>query len=113
RKNSNCCYFLPVAKPAYRINKYKHPRLKYVVRSKISVKWQRKLFETKPEAKTYAQQKEIELLNQGREGVQFPSWLRVEAQQGQERLQPHGKTISDAVDFYVRHLETTQRSAKV
>jgi len=102
-----------VAKPAYRINKYKHPRLKYVVRSKISGKWQRKFFETKPEAKTYAQQKEIELLNQGREGVQFPSWLRVEAQQGQERLQPHGKTISDAVDFYVRHLETTQRSAKV
>jgi len=92
---------------------YKHPRLKYVVRSKISGKWERKFFETKAEAETYAQQKEIELLNQGREGVQFPSWLRIQAQQGQERLQPHGKTISDAVEFYVKHLEATQRSANV
>jgi len=102
-----------VAKPAYRIKKYKHPRLKYVVRSKISGKWERKFFETKAEAETYAQQKEIELLNHGREGVQFPSWLRIQAQQGQERLQPHGKTISDAVEFYLNHLEATQRSAKV
>jgi len=102
-----------VPKPAYRIKKYKHPRLKYVVRSKISGKWERKFFETKAEAETYTQQKEIELLNQGREGVQFPSWLRIQAQQGQERLQSHGKTISDAVEFYVKHLETTQRSAKV
>ena len=102
-----------MAKPAYRIKKYKHPRLKYVVRSKISGKWQRKFFKTKAEAETYAQQKEIELLNQGREGVQFPSWLRILAQQAQERLQPHGKTISDAVEFYVKHLEATQRSAKV
>src|SRR5438132_5027330 len=102
-----------MAQPAYRVKGYKHPRLKYVVRSKISGKWERKFFETKAEAETYAQQKEVELLNQGREGVQFPSWLRMEAQQGQEQLQPHGKTISDAVDFYVRHLEATQRSAKV
>jgi hypothetical protein len=102
-----------VAKPAYRIKKYKHPRLKYVVRSKISGKWERKFFETKAEAQTYVEQKEIELLNQGREGVQFPSWLRIQAQQGHERLQSHGKTISDAVEFYVKHLEATQRSAKV
>jgi integrase len=102
-----------VAKPAYRIKKYKHPRLKYVVRSKISDKWERKFFETKVEAQTYVEQKEIELLNQGREGVQFPTWLRIQAQQAQERLQPHGKTISDAVDFYVKHLDATQRSAKV
>ena len=102
-----------MGKPAYRIKKYKHPRLKYVVRSKISGRWERKFFETKAEAQTYVQQKDVELLNQGREAVQFPSWLRIEAQQGQERLQPHGKTILDAVDFYVRHLEATQRSAKV
>jgi integrase len=102
-----------VAKAAYRIKKYKHPRLKYVVRSKISGKWERKFFENKAEAETYVQQKEIELLNQGREAVQFPSWLRIQAQQGQERLQSHGKTISDAVDFYVKHLDATQRSAKV
>jgi integrase len=100
-------------KPAYRIKAYKHPRLKYVVRSKIGGKWERKFFWTKGEAQTYVEQKEIELLNQGREGVQFPTRLRVAAQQGQERLQPYEKTISDAVDFYVQHLEATQKSAKV
>jgi hypothetical protein len=112
-KIATVAIFWPVAKPTYRIKKYKHPRLKYVVRSKIGGKWERKFFETKAEAQTYVQQKEIELLNQGREAVQFPSWLRIAAQQGQERLQPHGKTISAAVDFYVQHLEATQRSAKV
>jgi hypothetical protein len=102
-----------MAKTAYRIKKYKHPHLKYVVRSKISGKWERKFFETKAEAETYVEQKEIELLNQGKEGVQFPSWLRIQAQQAQQQLQPHGKSILDAVDFYVRHLEATHRSAKV
>lgn len=102
-----------MAKPAYRLKKYKHPRLKYVVRSKITGRWERKFFETKAEAETYVQQKEIELLNQGREGVQFPSWLRIQAQQAHERLQPLGKTISDAVDFYVKHLEATERSVPV
>lgn len=87
--------------------------MKYLVRSKISGKWQRKFFETKIEAETYAKQKEIELLNQGREAAQFPSWLRIQAQQGHERLQPHGKTISDAIEFFVSHLEATQRSATV
>ena len=83
------------------------------MRSKISGRWERKFFETKAEAQTYVQQKEIELLNQGREAVQFPSWLRIAAQQGHERLQPYGKTVSDAVDFYLQHLEAAQKSAKV
>src|SRR5215813_8973057 len=102
-----------MAKRQFRVKRYKHPRLKFVVRSKITGKWERRFFQTKAEAQTYVQQKEIELLNQGREAVQFPSWLRIQAQQGQERLDPHGKTISDAVEFYVKHLEATQKSAKV
>src|ERR1700760_2157649 len=101
-----------MGKPAYRIKKYKHAHLKYVVRSKISGRWERKFFETKSEAETYVEQKEIELLNQGKEGVQFPSRLRVHAQQAQERLQPHGKTILDAVEFYLKHLRSAQHSVK-
>ncbi len=99
-----------MAKSAYTLKAYKHPRLKWVVRSKISEKWERRFFETKEAAQTYAEQKEIELLNQGREGVQFPTWLRTMAQRAQDRLQPHGKTIADATEFYVQHLENTQKS---
>jgi hypothetical protein len=60
----------------YRIKPYKHPRLKFVVRSKISGRWERKFFVTKGEAQTYVSLKEAELPNQGREGATFSSALR-------------------------------------
>src|SRR5215831_8687246 len=92
-------------RPHYRVKKYKHPRLKWVVRSKLSGRWERKFFETKGDADTYVQLKENELLNQGKEGATFPTALRVEAQLGNERLRPFGKTLTNAVDHYVRYLE--------
>jgi integrase len=100
-------------KPAFRIKPYKHPWLKFVVRSKLSGKWERKFFRTKAEAQTHVRLKEVELLNQGKEGATFPSSLRVMAQHGDEKLRPFGKTISHAVDFYVNHLEATRRSVPV
>lgn len=98
-------------KPAFRIKRYKHRRLKFVVRTKINGMWERKFFQTKGEAETYVQLRETELLNQGKEGVAFPSWLRVMAERENERLKPFGKTLANAVDFYVTHLESIQKSA--
>ena len=94
----------------FRIKPYKHPRLKFVVRSKVNGKWVRKYFPTKVEAKTYCDQRNMEVKNQGRESVEFPSWLRVMAQKSNERLAQHGKTIDDAVSFYVQHLAKLKRS---
>ncbi len=102
-----------MAKSEFRIKAYKHSRLKFVVRSKLSGKWQRKFFATKTEAQTFVRLKEVELLNQGREGVTFPTALRVMAQDESERLKPFGKTLSDAVDFYLRHLEATAKSVPI
>jgi integrase len=99
-----------MGKPPFRIKPYKHPRLKFVVRSKITAKWERKFFGTKSEAQTYVRLKETELLNQGKEGVTFSSALRVMAQEADDRLRPYGRKISDAVDFYIKHLEATTRS---
>lgn len=99
-----------MAKPVFRIKPYKHPRLKFVVRSKISGKWERKFFTSKAQAQTYVDLKEIELLNQGKEGATFPSSLRVMAQRESDRLQHFGKTLTDAADFYLSHLEATSRS---
>jgi integrase len=98
-------------KANYRIKAYKHPRLKFVVRTKINGTWERKFFPTKGEAQTYVQLKDTELLNQGKEAVGFPSSLRVMAQQAHERLQQFEKTITDAVNFYITHLESIQKSA--
>ena len=100
-------------KNAYRIAPYAHDRLKWVVRGKENGKYVRKYFEKKAEAETFAQIKNTELLNQGTEGASFPTWLRVMAQRQQDRLQPYGKTLADAVDFYLKHLEATTRSVSI
>jgi hypothetical protein len=98
-------------KNGFRVKAYKHPRLKFVVRGKVAGKWQRKYFETKGEATTYAQKQNTLLLNEGRRGVEFPSWLRLSAERAYETLLPWGKTIEDAIHFYVSHLERTKKSA--
>jgi integrase len=99
-----------MSKPHFRIKRCKHPAYKFVVRDKLTGKWRRKFFTTESEAKTYVHLKNIELLNEGRDGVTFSSGLRVMAQHGADKLKPFGKTLSDAVDFYVKHLEATTRS---
>src|SRR5215831_15494569 len=105
-----------MAKKHFRIKKYKdrnRPKLKFVVRSNVTGKWERRFFETESEAKTYAAQQEIELLNQGKEGMTFPTELRVMAQRLSEQLQPYGKTIADAGQFYLKHLESEKGSVPV
>src|SRR6516225_2601237 len=102
-----------MARRNFRIKPYKHPILKFVVRSNVTGKWERRFFRTKAEAQTYAAQKEIELLNQGSEGLAFPTELRVMAQRAARQLAQYKKTISDAAQFYVRHLEATTRSVPI
>src|SRR5262249_7507384 len=102
-----------MAKRQFRVKRYKHPRLKFVVRSKITGKWERRFFQTRAEAETYAQQKEIELLNQGTEGMEFPTDLRIMAQQAAKQLAEYKKTIADAANFYLKQLAATERSVKV
>lgn len=97
-------------KKGYTVKSYAHPRLKWVVRGKERGKYARKFFETKLEAETYAQQKNTELLNLGLEGAEFPLELRVMAQEAAKDLEPYGKTIRDAKDFYIQHLMQLKRS---
>src|SRR5205085_9428638 len=98
-------------KSGFRVKSYKHDRLKFVVRGKVAGKWERRYFATKGEAATYAQQQNTLLLNEGRNGMEFPSWLRLSAQRAYETLLPWGKTIEDALHFYVHYLEKAKTSA--
>ena len=100
-------------KAGFRVTRYAHPKLKFVVRGKVDGKWVRKYFKKQDEATTYCQIKNTELLNQGREAVEFPSWLRVMAYKAHRQLEPLGKTIDDAVDFYLKHLTAIKKSASV
>ena len=100
-------------KTGFRVKAYAHPKLKFVVRGKVAGKWQRRYFETRGEANTYAQQQNTRLLNEGRNGIEFPEWLRLSAQRAYESLVPFKKTLEDAVAHYVAHLERTTRSVPI
>src|SRR5450432_1266224 len=102
-----------MSKKTFRVSPYPHPRLKFVVASHIDGRRERKFFATKKEAETYAQIKEIELLNQGKEGATFPTELRILAQRADSILQPFGKTVLDAAEFYAKHLRSISGSRKV
>lgn len=102
-----------MGKPSFQINRYAHPRLKFVVSSHLEGRRQRKFFETKREAETYVELKKVELLNQGVEGATFSTELRVLAQRADTILKPFGKTVLDAAEFYAQHLQTISGSRKV
>jgi integrase/recombinase XerD len=89
------------------------PALKSMVRSKLFGKWERKFFGTEREAKTYVDLKRIELHNDGKEGAMFPAELRVMAHRADEQLKPFGKTISDAVDHFLKYLFAESRSVSI
>jgi integrase len=86
------------------------PHLKFVVNYREAGKRKRRFFEAKEPAKTFAALKNIELQRDGSEHAEFPTALRVMAQNAVEQLKPFGKTISDAVTFYLPHLQARNRS---
>jgi integrase len=99
-----------------RVRKYcdsNRPHLKFVVNYREAGNRKRAFFETKAEADTFAENRNIELKNSGREGAEFPTWLRVMAQHAVEQLQPFKKNIADAVAHYVAHLKSIERPCTV
>jgi integrase len=84
--------------------------LKFVVNYREAGKRKRSFFETKETAQSFADKKIIELKNNGVEHAEFPTALRVMAQNAVEQLKPFGKTIVDAVQHYVAHLEASEKS---
>jgi integrase len=77
------------------------PAVKWVVNGRINGTRHRRFFKEKDRAVGFAQDQNTELLNKGREAIEFPTWLRAMAQRSHETLAPYGATIDDAVKFYV------------
>jgi integrase len=100
-------------KAGYRIKPLKHPRFKWVVRAKESGKWVRRYFVRKTEAETYAELKNTDLLNLGLEGKEFSLELRVMATECERDLAPFGKTIRDAVNYYLPHLQRASKARSI
>jgi integrase len=84
--------------------------LKFVVNYRETGKRKRSFFETKEQAESFAAFKNAELKRNGAEHAEFPTSLRVMAQNAVEQLKPFGKTIVDAVQHYVAHLKASEKS---
>lgn len=86
------------------------PHLKFVVNYRESGNRKRAFFEMKNEADAFAENRNIELKNSGREGAEFPTALRVMAQECKDALSKYGKTIKEATDFFIAHLKASAKS---
>jgi integrase len=89
------------------------PHLKFIVNYREAGKRKRSFFESKQQADSFVAFKNAELKRNGVEGAEFPTSLRVMAQNAVEQLMPFGKTITDAVGYYVAHLKAIDRSCTV
>ena len=101
---------------AFNITPYrdkKFPHLKFEVRYKVAGKWVRRFFKNERHAKTYVDWQRIELRNEGEHGLTLPAEIRVAAIRAHEQLEPFGKTIDDAVEHYLKHLQTERGSIPV
>jgi integrase len=91
-------------------NSKKRPHLKFVVNYREAGKRKRSFFETEAQAKSFAALKNAELAKNGIEHAEFPTVLRVMAQNAVEQLKPFGKTVPDAVQHYVAYLKASEKS---
>jgi len=70
----------------------------------------RQFFKDKTEAETVLQQKLVEQQNYGTAGLSFNDRQRAEYLDCAEKLHPFGVTIRDAVNFYLPHLQASNRT---
>src|SRR5438093_1991775 len=97
-----------------RVRRYtdsKRPHLKFVVNYREAGKRKRSFFETEAQAKSFAAFKNAELAKNGIEHAEFPTALRVIAQNAVEALRPFGKTITDTGQHYVQNLKAAQKAS--
>jgi len=102
--------------PKIKVRRYgdsNRPHLKFVVNYREAGKRKRTFFETKEQAGSFAAFKNDELKRNGIEHSEFPTSIRVMAQNAVELLKPFGKTIMDAAQYYAAHLKASERSCTV
>lgn len=86
------------------------PHLKFVVNYREAGKRKRTFFETKEQANSFVAFKNAELKQNGIEHAEFPTSLRVMAQECKDALSAYGKTIQDATEFFIAHLKASEKS---
>ena len=91
-----------------------HPRFRWTIAGVYHAgKRIRRFFKTKGEAETFVQQLAIKAENLGTRAMSIDPKLHVMAVDCSDRLKPFERSIADATDFYLRHLESVERSCTV
>lgn len=73
----------------------------------------RKSFETQDEAEAYAETARVKRQNEGVAALAMPQALRVDALRADERLRPHGISLTECADYYLRHVVAFRSAPKV
>ena len=94
-----------------------HPKYRFVVNFREAGKRKRSFFETRAQANSFAAFNNAELKRNGVEGAEFPTSLRIMAQECASRLSEYKKagsdsslTIKDATDYLIAHLKASEKS---
>src|SRR5215831_18271694 len=96
-------------KPSLAVLPYRHhPKYKFVLDLRAFGKG-RKFFKTRTEADAECLRQKTLLERHSREAIGFSQRMMSEIIAARDQLAEYGKTLSDAVEFYVDHLERVRR----
>jgi integrase len=95
--------------PKVRQVKHKNGTKAWLVDARINGKGERLFFKTKVDADTKAAQFRVARRNEGHAAFSIPEELRLEASKCAELLRPFGKTLTDAVAYYLPYLQNLTR----
>lgn len=102
-------------RPNLRVVEYKHSKTsKWVIEgNRESGKRKRLFFRTKTAAEQELTRIRTKLRREGEDALQLPDSLRVMALEVSKHLEPFGKTLRDAGDFFLRYLREAHKSITV
>lgn len=87
---------------------------KFVVEGlRVSGKRTRKFFATRTEAETWLRRTIARMRKEGEVAIHMPERLRVEAISCSEKLKLKGKTLTEATEHFLAHLDAIQRTCTV
>jgi integrase len=106
---------LRVKKPQLRVKAYPHSATaRYVIEGlRVNGKRKRLFFRTKSDAELELRRLKIKRTREGEDSLSIPDTLRLMARDCAQALLPFNKTLRDATDFYLAHLEAANQSISV
>lgn len=90
--------------PFIRRRKYPSGLIAWQVDARTKDGGERKTFDTRLEAETFAQQQRTKRTNEGLVGFALTGEDRIDAEAALSIVKAHGRTLREAADFFVRHL---------